>query len=891
MTTRFHPKTPTGLNSYNPNVLLDIAVILLAAKVAAELCERIRVPAVVGEIIVGILIGQSLLGWIPSHSEPVAALAELGVLLLLVQVGMEMDLAELGRVGRASMSVAMIGVAAPFLIGGFVGLGFGESGNTALFVGAALTATSVGITARVFGDLKALATTEARIVLGAAVADDVLGLIILTVVVKIVTGGDVTALSILGTIGAAVGFLVVATLIGVLIVPMAFRHIERFTRSSATIVVLAFAFVLVFSWAAEWAKLAPIIGAFVAGLAIGRSDQHARVERDFGSTANLLIPVFFVQIGLDADLAAMARPAVIGLAAALLIAGIVGKLAAAVGAFGMRVDRVLIGIGMIPRGEVGIIFASIGLAEGVLGDNQYAALLIVVLVTTLMTPPLLRWRVAMLRTELASDADDPDGDWEVAVVGDRIVLRGRPAASFTIPIALQVAALAPAATPDSSVIDWFGQRSNAALAWDPAYTASLVSVLRHGDARSLRFLDVTGVLERALPEVGEALARRRADPGELDPTRILQLPTVQRVAQHGDRTTLLTALVADVCATGNANCAPDLAKRLDPDVADDIVAAVRGAALLDGAIGNPDALSESNVLQLAEHFGGKDIVDAAHQLAAARLDDDDWRADDLTEIRNRVLAALAHPELLDGAATLVGARRREAMAALGPHSDPARHRLDKASPSFLVSHDPVELARQVALLGTLPRRGVVRIVVEDLPDPGTWRIDVSCRDRPGLLARLTDALAEAHLDVLSASLATWPDGGVIDSFVVHGGMRPDPGQLTERMERRLRGKISLASLDDVAVTFDDDIYPWHTQVTVSGGDRPGLLAAIASALDSAKVDVHAATLVSYDGPDGDGASKSSAGEFRNRFQVTDRHGRNLNDGARRAVLRSFGLTD
>ena len=172
-------------------MLLDLAVILVAAKLAAELCERVNVPAVVGEIVVGIVIGPSLLGWVGADSEPIIALAELGVLLLLVQVGMEMDLAELGRVGRASMVVAVIGVAVPFVLGSAVGLGFGESGNTALFIGAALTATSVGITARVFGDLRALATTEARVVLGAAVADDVLGLVILTVVVKIATGGDV----------------------------------------------------------------------------------------------------------------------------------------------------------------------------------------------------------------------------------------------------------------------------------------------------------------------------------------------------------------------------------------------------------------------------------------------------------------------------------------------------------------------------------------------------------------------------------------------------------------------------------------------------------------------------------------------------------------------------
>ncbi len=659
-------------------MLLDLAVILVAAKLAAELCERVRVPAVVGEIVVGIVIGPSVLGWIPNDSEPIVALAELGVLLLLVQVGMEMDLAELGRVGRASMVVALIGVAVPFALGSAVALGFGESGNTSLFIGAALTATSVGITARVFGDLRALATTEARVVLGAAVADDVLGLIILTVVVKIVTGGDVDPLSILATIGGAVGFLVIATGVGVLAVPFGFRAIEQWSRSSATIVVVALAFVLAFSWAASWANLAPIIGAFVAGLAIGRSDQHARVEREFGAVANVLIPVFFVQIGLDADLAAMARPAVLGLAAALLIVAILGKLAAAGGTGGLRVDRLLVGIGMIPRGEVGIIFASIGLAEGVFGDDQYAALLIVILVTTLMTPPLLRWRIAVLRVADAAVVDDVDGgagDWDIAVVGDRIVLRGHPPTADTVPVALEVARLAPLAMPDSTVVEWFGARAGSELAWRPDDTDELVDVLRAGDARSLRFLDVTGVLDRALPEVGEALARRRADPGELDPTRVLQLPTVQRIADEADRTTLLAALVADVCATGGPQCAESLAARLDPGEAAQIADAVRGSALLAGALANPDALGEASVLQLAEHFGSAAAVEAAHEIAAARLDDDDWRRKELDEIRDRLLIALSHPELRGGSGTLVDSRRDAAIRTLQPHSDVARERL------------------------------------------------------------------------------------------------------------------------------------------------------------------------------------------------------------------------
>jgi UTP:GlnB (protein PII) uridylyltransferase len=217
-----------------------------------------------------------------------------------------------------------------------------------------------------------------------------------------------------------------------------------------------------------------------------------------------------------------------------------------------------------------------------------------------------------------------------------------------------------------------------------------------------------------------------------------------------------------------------------------------------------------------------------------------------------------------------------------------------ASPSFLVSHEPAELARQATLLSTLPLRGVVRIHVEDGPEPWTWRVDVSCRDRPGLLARLTDSLAESRLDVISASLATWPDGGVLDSFLVHGDTRPDAGLLTERMERRLRGKISLAPLDHLSVTFEDDVYPWHTLCTVSGPDRPGLLAAIAGALDAAKIDVHAATVASYAAAspaasDGTPSHEPPHELIHNRFQVTDRHGRKLDERGRAGVRRAFGL--
>src|SRR3954451_15237606 len=196
------------------HVLRDILVVLVAAKVAAELAERVGIPAVVGEIVAGILIGPSLLNAVGGYDEELRTLGEIGVILLLLDVGLEMDLAELGKVGRASLSVATVRVIVPMVLGiGAMEL-IGQDFKTSLFVGAALTATSVGITARVFGDLRALATTEARIVLGAAVADDVIGLIVLTVVVRLVTEGSVSRPSGRGIIGVAVAFLVLSGGIG-----------------------------------------------------------------------------------------------------------------------------------------------------------------------------------------------------------------------------------------------------------------------------------------------------------------------------------------------------------------------------------------------------------------------------------------------------------------------------------------------------------------------------------------------------------------------------------------------------------------------------------------------------------------------------------------------------
>ncbi len=386
-------------------VLLHVLVVLVAAKVGAELSERLGQPAVLGELVVGVLIGPSALGLV-GGDQVLAVLGELGVLLLLLQVGLETELTELLRVGRSALSVAAVGVALPFAFG-YLGLRLtglaGHGHHVELFMGAALTATSVGVTARVFGDLGALSRAEARTVLGAAVADDVIGLLILAVMVRLVAGGTIDLPGLLLVVGAAVGFLVVGVVAGVRLAPLLFAWIERLARSDGTLIALALAFTLAFARLAELVRLAPIVGAFVAGVVLARSRARASIGASLAPIAHVFVPVFFLQIGIDAEPAVLLRPRALALAGLLLVAAVVGKVLAGLVA-GRGMDLALVGLGMLPRGEVGLVFASIGLRLGVIDRDAFSTLLLVVLATTFVTPPLLRswWSAAASSTSAGS---------------------------------------------------------------------------------------------------------------------------------------------------------------------------------------------------------------------------------------------------------------------------------------------------------------------------------------------------------------------------------------------------------------------------------------------------------------------------------------------------------
>lgn len=363
---------------------------LAGAKLAGELCERyLKQPAVLAEILVGVILGGSGLRWVNGANVTLQSIAEIGAVLLLFEVGLQSDIDELLKVGKEAIFVATVGVIAPFLMGYWVAHAMGQPTMTAVFVGAALTATSVGITARVFTDLRVLHTREARVVLGAAVADDVIGLIILAAVSGLAASGVLSIGAVTKTTGIALIFLVGAIVLGLKATPTLLRW-ARAMRTRAAVSSAAVVLCLLTSVVAELAQLAPIVGAFAAGLVLAKTENKIHFEEKVASIADLFIPVFFVMMGARTDLSQI-TPSTALLGGLLLVVAIIGKLLAGLLLPAKGMSRWLIGVGMLPRGEVGLIFASIGLSKHIITSPIYAAIIIVVVVTTFITPPMLKF--------------------------------------------------------------------------------------------------------------------------------------------------------------------------------------------------------------------------------------------------------------------------------------------------------------------------------------------------------------------------------------------------------------------------------------------------------------------------------------------------------------------
>ena len=414
--------------------LLWLAIILLAARLFAPLAQRLGFPAVLGELLLGVALGNlSLFGlhyFDNIAKDPIIAfIAELGVIVLLLQIGLETRLADLVRVGGRAASVAAIGIAAPFLLGAMVAgplLLPGQSQNAYLFLGATLAATSVGITGRVFRDLGKLGSTEARIVLGAAVIDDVLGLVILAVVSGIVQAGTISLAETLWIIAEAALFLGGSIWIGRLIAPHSSRWLARLDAGPSMLFAQVLATGLFLAWLAHLIGLAPIIGAFAAGLLFepvflrhfetprivqeaspllpagdaGKElrdllhrHAHHQHESMIEPIGYFFVPVFFVLTGMQVDLATLADPRLVAIALGITAVAVLGKLVAGIAA-GRAANAWVVGWGMVPRGEVGLIFAVAGRQLGVLSEAMFSVVVIMVIFTTLLTPPVL---TALLR--------------------------------------------------------------------------------------------------------------------------------------------------------------------------------------------------------------------------------------------------------------------------------------------------------------------------------------------------------------------------------------------------------------------------------------------------------------------------------------------------------------
>ena len=410
-------------------VLLSLVVIYLASKMGGELSNWLGLPPVLGELVAGVVVGISALhllvfpeagadsssvimtflktttGLRPEaaaatfrvQSEVINVLAELGVIILLFEIGLESNIRELLAVGPQALIVAIVGVVTPFAAGsvGLITI-FGMPVIPAIFAGAALTATSIGITSRVLSELGRLTSKEGQIILGAAVIDDVLGIIVLAVVASLAKTGEVDVSNVVYLIISASGFLIGAILLGN-VFNKTFVMIVVKLKTRGELVIPAFIFAFVMAYFATAIQLEAILGAFAAGLVLDETDKRKELQKQVIPIADMLVPIFFVTVGAKTDLGVL-NPTIpsnregLIMATFLIAIAILGKVATGFAVFGQpQINRLAIGVGMIPRGEVGLVFASVGSASGILSKPLEAAIIVMVMLTTFLAPALLRF--------------------------------------------------------------------------------------------------------------------------------------------------------------------------------------------------------------------------------------------------------------------------------------------------------------------------------------------------------------------------------------------------------------------------------------------------------------------------------------------------------------------
>jgi Kef-type K+ transport system membrane component KefB len=410
-------------------VLLSLIVIYLASKVGGEICARIDLPPVLGELVAGVIVGVSVLHLLvfpeggedgthslimaflqttanlspealpevfQTQSDVVSVLAEMGVVLLLFEIGLESDLKELLQVGLQATVVAIVGVITPFILGtaGLM-LIFGIPAIPAIFAGAALTATSIGITAKVLAEIQRLSSKEGQIIIGAAVMDDVLGIIVLAVVASLARDGKVEVGNVIYLIISSAVFLIGSIWVGRLISP-ALVSIINSMKTRGQLLLSGLIFVFILSYSASVIQLEAILGAFAAGLILAETEKQEELQAQVAPVADMLVPIFFVVVGARTDIGVL-NPLVpenregLIMASFLAVVAVLGKVVTGLSVFGQPgINRLAIGIGMVPRGEVGLVFAAVGSSSGVLSKPLEAAIIVMVILTTFLAPPLLR---------------------------------------------------------------------------------------------------------------------------------------------------------------------------------------------------------------------------------------------------------------------------------------------------------------------------------------------------------------------------------------------------------------------------------------------------------------------------------------------------------------------
>jgi Kef-type K+ transport system membrane component KefB len=434
MTSQFFPLPLLATTAENApmvlnGVLLSLVIIYLASKIGAEVAKRVDLPPVLGELVAGVIVGISALHLIifpdsglavsdsviikilqlvspltsdalteifQSQSEIIAVLAELGVIILLFEIGLESDLRQLKEVGSQAVVVACVGVAAPFALGtaGLM-LFFHVAAIPAIFAGSALTATSIGITSKVLSELGQLKSKEGQIIVGAAIIDDVLGIIVLAVVASLAKTGEVDVVSVMYLIASATTFLIGSVLLGGFFNKSFAVTVEKL-KTRGNVIIPAFIFAFFMAFLGNAIHLEAILGAFAAGLVLDEADARNELDELIKPVADLFVPIFFVTVGARADLGVL-NPAIASnresliIAVFLILVAIAGKLATGWAVFGQpSINRMAIGVGMIPRGEVGLVFAGIGANSGILDKPLAAAIISMVIITTFLAPPFLR---------------------------------------------------------------------------------------------------------------------------------------------------------------------------------------------------------------------------------------------------------------------------------------------------------------------------------------------------------------------------------------------------------------------------------------------------------------------------------------------------------------------